>query len=174
MVRNRTFVHPWLAAGAPTFCLVGQLSKGCAMRNKLLNSLMVASIATIAVSAAAQNATPREPTPGQAQPITGTTQNGSPVGTTPSTTPTSPGMNSQYNTTTPNMNATTPGTRARLTSDQMREYIEARRACAAQTGTQAQACNDAANARFSSVDPKCQKLAGPALADCLRGADHGD
>jgi hypothetical protein len=145
------------------------------MRNKLLNSLMAAAIATITVSAVAQNATPREPTPGQAAPITGTTQNGSPVGTTPSTSPTSPGMNSQYNTTTPGstMNNMAPGTNARMTNEQMREYIEARRACSLQTGAQAQACNDAANARFTSVDPKCQKLAGQALADCLRGADHG-
>lgn len=144
------------------------------MRNKLLNSLMAATIATIAVSAVAQNATPREPTPGQAAPITGTTQNGSPVGTTPSTAPMSPGMNSQYNTTPgSNMNGTMTGTNARMTNEQMREYIEARRACSLQTGAQAQACNDAANARFTAVDPKCQKLAGQALADCLHGADHG-
>ncbi|HEY1460131.1 MAG TPA: hypothetical protein VGH59_08760 [Casimicrobiaceae bacterium] len=140
------------------------------MRNKLLNSLMAATFATLAVSAVAQNATPREPTPGQAQPLTGNTQNGSTVGTTPSTNPTSPGMNSQYNTTTPGMGNTT---NARMTNEQMREYIEARRACSLQTGAQAQACNDATNARFTAVDPKCQKLAGPALADCLRGADHG-
>ncbi|MEP6941852.1 MAG: hypothetical protein ABI981_02885 [Betaproteobacteria bacterium] len=130
------------------------------MRNKLLNSLLAASLATLTVSALAENATPREPTPGQANPITGTTQNGSPVGTTPSTAPMSPGMNSQ-------------GTRARMTNEQVRAYMDARQACSTQTGAQMQTCTDEANRKFSSVDPKCQKVSGPALADCLKGADHG-
>ena len=130
------------------------------MRNQLLNSLLAASLATLTISAFAQNATPREPTPGQANPITGTPQNGSPVGTTPSAAPMQPNMQ--------------PGTRARLTDEQIRAYIDARQSCSTQTGAAMQTCTDEANRKFSSVDPKCQKLApGPALADCLKGADHG-
>ena len=130
------------------------------MRSKLLNTLLAASLATLTVSAFAQNATPREPTPGQANPITGTPQNGSPVGTTPSAAPMKPGMQ--------------PGTRARLTDEQIRGYIDARQACSTQTGPALQACNDEANKKFSSVDPKCQKVSGTALADCLKGADRGN
>jgi hypothetical protein len=137
------------------------------MRNKLLNSLLAASLATLTVSAFAQNATPREPTPGQANPTTtGTTQNGSPVGTTPSAAPTQPGLTGQPN-------SMQPGARARMTDEQIRAYIDARQACSTKTGPELQACNDDANRKFSSVDPKCQKLAGPALADCLKGADRG-
>ena len=134
------------------------------MRNKLVQSLLVASLATLAATAGAQNATPREPTPGQVQP-----QNGSPVGTT---TATEPAITPQYNANLPYWQST-PGSRARFSDDQMSAYIDARQACAGQPLTQQAPCNDDVNARFGAVDAKCQKLAGQALVDCVHGADHG-
>jgi hypothetical protein len=137
------------------------------MRNTILQSLIVASLVTLATSAGAQNATPREPTPGQDQPLTGITQNGSPVGTMPST---APAMDSQSN---PQYNTILPTPPQRSTDDQMKAYQDARQACAGQPLAQQAACNDDANGRFGAVDPKCQRVSGSALTDCLRGADHG-
>jgi hypothetical protein len=144
------------------------------MRTTIVQALLVASLATLGASVSAQNATPREPTPGQAQPLTGTTQNGSPVGSTPST---EPGMNSQYNTqfnTNSPYPQSTPTMSQQWPDDQMKAYFDARQACTGQPLTQQAACNDAVNSRFSAIDAKCQKLSGAALAECLRGADHGD
>ena len=78
--------------------------------------------------------------------------------------PMQPGLNSQSNTMAP---------RGRMTNEQVRAYTDARQACSTQTGAAMQTCNDEANRKFSSVDPKCQKVSGAALADCLKGADHG-
>ena len=82
------------------------------------------------------------------------TLNGSPVGTAPST----PGdySNSGW-----------------IENDQMRAYMNARSACAAQPPDQQAACESATNEKFPFVDSKCQKLSGPALDDCIHGADHG-
>lgn len=144
------------------------------MRNPIVQSLLVASLATLGTIASAENATPREPTPGQAQPLTGNTQNGSPVDTTPST---SPNTNSQYGTQF-NPNApyllSTPTISPQFTNDQMKAYWDARQACAGQPMAQQASCNNDADNRFSGIDPKCHKLSGPALADCLQGVDHGD
>jgi len=52
-------------------------------------------------------------------------------------------------------------------------YIEARRACDNQPVTQRVSCENAVNERFSSIDPKCKKLSGLALDECLHGADRG-
>ena len=52
-------------------------------------------------------------------------------------------------------------------------YIEARRACDNQPMTQRASCEDAVNERFTGIDPKCQKLSGIALEECVHGADHG-
>ena len=101
-------------------------------------------------------------------------QNGSPVGTTPST---APEMNSQYGTQF-NANApylqSTPRISPQFANDQMKAYWDARQACAGQPVTQQAACNNDADNRFSAVDPKCHKLSGSALAECLQGVDHGD
>ena len=130
-------------------------------RNKLIESLLVASLATLAATAGAQNAAPREPTPGQVQP-----QNGSPVGTT------EPAINPQYNANSP-YSQPMPGSQAGLFDDQVQAYLDARQACASQPLLQQGACNDDVNSRFSSVDMKCQKLSGQALVDCVHGADRG-
>ncbi len=135
------------------------------MRTKIVQSLLVASLATLGANAFAQNAAP---TPDQAQPLTGTTQYGSPVGATPSTAPapspapyTAPGMNSQYN------------SQLNTSGDQVRAYQNARQACEGLPLAQQAACNNDANSRSSAIDSKCEKLSGSALADCLQGADHG-
>src|SRR6266851_4441760 len=103
-------------------------------RNTIVRSLLVASLATLAASAGAQNATP---TPGQAQPLTGTTQNGS--------------MDSQSNT---QYNTILPTAPQQGMDDQMKAYQDARRACAGQAQAQQAACNDDANTRFGAVDSK--------------------
>jgi hypothetical protein len=52
-------------------------------------------------------------------------------------------------------------------------YIEARRACDNQPMAQRMSCEDAVNERFTGIDPKCQKLSGTALEECVHGADRG-
>jgi hypothetical protein len=123
------------------------------LRNTIVRSLLVASLAMLAASASAQYATP---TPSQAQPPTGATQNGS--------------MDSQSNT---QYNTILPTAPQQGTDDQMKAYLDARRACDGQPLAQQAACNDNANTQFGAVDSKCQKMSGAALADCLQGADHG-
>jgi hypothetical protein len=61
----------------------------------------------------------------------------------------------------------------RVYSPEMRAYMRSRNACMAQPLAQETACNDLAAAHFTGADSKCQKLTGPALADCVQGADHG-
>ncbi len=117
------------------------------MKRQLIQTLIVGSFAAIAVNAGAQYTSP-----------SGAAQN------PPAGTMTSPSGTNSMNT----MNS-----RARMTDDQIREYMSARNACASQPASQQEACNTDLNKRFSSVDAKCQKLMGPALADCLHGADHG-
>jgi hypothetical protein len=119
------------------------------MKPTLLHALIISSFATLACSAGAQNATPRELPPGT--PPAGV-QNGTPVETPPT-------------------NA--PSMKNRMTDDQIRQYMDARSACSSQPATQLEACNTDVNRKFGSVDAKCQKLSGPALADCLRGSDRG-
>ena len=133
------------------------------MKRQLLRTLIIASFATMAANAGAENATPRElpsatPTPG--------TQNGSPAEAPPATT-----YQPTINAYPPTDNA--PGMRGRMTEQQVREYMDARRACDSQPVPQSASCTNDVNKKYSSVDAKCQKLSGPALADCLKGADHG-
>jgi hypothetical protein len=123
------------------------------MRNRLLVALVAASVVTAAAEVGAQNATPREAPPGN--PTVNSTLNGSPVGTTPN-------RAADYTTNS-----------GWIDNDQMRAYIDARNACAAQLPDRQAACDNRANERFPSVDSKCQKLSGSALDDCLHGADHG-
>ena len=133
------------------------------MNRQLLRMLIVASFATMALNAGAENATPRElpsvtPAPG--------TQNGSPVEAPPATTY-QPTINAYPST------GNSPGMRGRMTEQQMREYVDARQACNSQPTSRIESCTNDVNSKYSSVDAKCQKLSGPALADCLKGADHG-
>ena len=133
------------------------------MNRQLLRTLIVASFVTMAFNAGAENATPRElpnatPTPG--------TQNGSPAQAPPATT--YPSTINAYPST-----ADSPGMRGRMTEQQIREYMDARQACNSQPTSRIESCTNDVNSKYGSVDAKCQKLSGPALADCLKGADHG-
>ena len=52
-------------------------------------------------------------------------------------------------------------------------YKSARAACDQQPAGSRDQCRASLNTRYSGVAPKCQKLQGPALDDCLKGADTG-
>ena len=133
------------------------------MNRQLLRTLIIASFATMAFNAGAENATPRELP--SATPMPGT-QNGSPAEAPPATTY-PPTINAYPST------GNSPGTRGRMTEQQIREYMDARQACNSQPTSRIESCTNDVNSKYSSVDAKCQKLSGPALADCLKGADHG-
>ena len=118
------------------------------MRCQSIQALVVALFAAIAFNVGAQTSTPST-TPYGAQ--------GTPSTTAPAATGT----------------MGTTGTYTRMTSDQIREYVAARKSCNALPASQQPRCNNDLNQKFGSVDPKCQKLSDAALADCLRGADRG-
>jgi hypothetical protein len=134
------------------------------MKHQLLRTLIVASFATMACSAGAENATPRE-LPNGATPTTGT-QNGTPAQTPPA-------GSYQSGTSAYPSTGNSQAMRGRMTNEQMRDYMDARKACGSQPAPQMEICNNDVNKKYSSVDAKCQKVSGPALGDCLRGADHG-
>jgi len=134
------------------------------MKRQLLRSLIIASFATMACSAGAENATPRELPNGQT-PAMGT-QNGTAAQTPPA-------MDSQAGTSAYPAAGNSQTMRGRMTNEQMRDYMDARKSCASQSAPQMEMCNNEVNKKYSSVDAKCQKVSGPALGDCLRGADHG-
>jgi hypothetical protein len=115
------------------------------MKRQLIQALIIGSFATMALNAGAQNTSPA----GAAQTPSS--------GAYPSGTTTNPSG-------TDSMNA-----RPRMTDEQIRDYVDARKACSSQPAAQQESCNTDVNKKFNSVDAKCQKLAGPALADCLRG-----
>src|SRR5439155_8647053 len=122
-------------------------------RNTILQSLLVASLASLAASAGAQYVTPPP------------TVTPAPTVVTPAPTPDAQ-SSAQYNTILPM--APQQGI-----DDQMKAYQDARQTCAGQPLAQQTACNEDANTRFGAVDSKCQKLSGAALAEWLQGADHG-
>jgi hypothetical protein len=55
----------------------------------------------------------------------------------------------------------------------MRGYKGARAACDKQPIDSREKCWTTLNSRYSSLAPKCQKLSGSALDDCLKAADTG-
>jgi hypothetical protein len=120
------------------------------MKRQLIQTLVVGSFAAMAYSASAQYPS----RPGTTQPPA------NPSATTPQ--PSSGTMTSPSGTNSMNL-------RGRMTDDQIREYTNARTACASQPASQQEACNADLNKKFNSVDAKCQKLNGQALTDCLHG-----
>ena len=62
--------------------------------------------------------------------------------------------------------------KGQMTPDQVRDYLSARNACGAPSA-QTQACIDDVHKKFTNVDPKCQKLYGPALTDCMQSMKKG-
>lgn len=67
--------------------------------------------------------------------------------------------------------AMSPGS-SRMTSDQVRDYLDARNKCGAPSAT-TQACIDDVHKRYSMVDPKCRTLFGSALTDCIQSMSKG-
>ncbi len=131
------------------------------MRQKILNTLLIASFGAMAATAAAQTTYPAQ---------NNTPQN-APVGNTaaPPTTGTSGGTMAPSDST-----LKAPGTAmdSNVPTD-MKGYKSARAACDTQSMDSREKCRTTLNTRYSAVAPKCQKLAGSALDDCLKGADTG-
>jgi hypothetical protein len=117
------------------------------MRQRILNTLLIATFGAMAATAAAQTAAPAQ-------------------NATPPTTGTSGGMMAPSDSTmnTP-MDTSVP--------KDMRGYKIARTACDKQPMDSREKCRTTLNTRYSAVAPKCQKLSGSALDDCLKGADTG-
>jgi len=149
------------------------------MKNRLLYTALLALCTSVAINAGAQSTSPGGTAPGvtpSSPPSTVTTPgtvNGTAPGTVNGTTPGTMNRNGATMGTTPG--TTTPNgtmTTGRMSDADIRAYMDARNACSSQPAEQQQACNDAANRRYSTVSPKCQQLTGTALGDCLRGTDH--
>jgi hypothetical protein len=132
-------------------------------RQKILNVLLIASFGAVAATAGAQTTPAQNNTPRNAP--TGTTA-APPTGTT----------GDAYGGTTAPSDSTmkTPGTAmdSSLPTD-MSGYKAARAACDKQPLNSRDQCRTTLNARYGSLAPKCQKLSGSALDDCLKGADTG-
>ena len=110
------------------------------MRQKILNTLLIASFGAMAATAAAQTTAPAQ----------NDTPRNAPIGNT----------------------AAPPTTESSVPAD-MRGYKNARAACDKQPLDSRDQCRTTLNTRYSAVAPKCQKLSGSALDDCLKGADTG-
>ena len=138
-----------------------------------MRGLIIASFGALAMTAGAQTQQPQGDNP----------RANSTPGTTPPTAAQPGGMtNGTPNNGTGTMNrGTTTGTgtmsngmmRDKGQSQMYDDYKAARRACDGMPMAQQESCNNAANKKYSSIDPKCQKVSGAALDDCIRGADHG-
>jgi hypothetical protein len=116
------------------------------MRQRILNTLLIAMFGGMAATAAAQYAAPAQ-------------------NATPPTTGASGGMMAPSDSTITPMDTSVP--------KDMRGYKNARTACDAQPMDAREKCRTTLNTRYSAVAPKCQKLSGSALDDCLKGADTG-
>ncbi len=134
-------------------------------RQKILNALLIATFGAVAATAAAQTPTGQNDTPRNAP--TGTAPEPA-VGNTPA--PPSYG-----GTITPrDSTMTAPGTAMdRGAPKDMSGYKAERAACDKQPLNSRDQCRVTLNGRYASVAPKCQKLSGSALDDCLKGADTG-
>jgi hypothetical protein len=136
------------------------------MRQKILNAMLIATFGAVAATAAAQtpaaqqNDTPRNaPTGTATEPAVG-----SPAP--------SPGYGGTMTPSDSTMKA--PGTAIdRGAPTDMSGYKAARAACDKQPLNSRDQCRVTLNGRYASLAPKCQKLSGSALDDCLKGADTG-
>jgi hypothetical protein len=135
------------------------------MRQRIVHTLLAASLAAFAMNACAQttpspqNNSPRNAPVGDAvAPPVGAATSGAGAPATPA------------------MNAPTPAMGSPMGSDTPRDmsgYKAARAACDKGTTAAQEQCRNTVNTRYSGFAPKCQKLSGSALDDCIKGADHG-
>jgi hypothetical protein len=127
------------------------------MRQKILNALLIASFGAVAATASAQTSAPQNDTPRNA-----------PAGTTAAP----PAGTTSGGTMAPSPAIHAPGTTMdRSVPTDMSGYKGARAACDKQPVASKDQCRTELNLRYSAVSPKCQKLSGTALDDCLKGAD---
>ena len=143
------------------------------MTSRLLQTLLVASFGAMAITATAQNATPRD-NPAGTNTMQTAPQNGSQTGPN-SNVP----SNTGYGGTTGTMNSTTTTatTKYKALSDaDMRAYREGRTACdRVAPGATQDTCRSQFNSKWASVDPKCQKVGlGSELDQCLKRSDHAN
>jgi len=136
-------------------------------RQQLMRGLIIASLGALAVTAGAQTQQPQGDNPrGNSTPGTTGPTASQPSGVTSGTGTMSNG--------TMNNGTMSNGMRDKGSSQMSSDYKAARRTCDNMPLAQQESCNNAANKKYSSIDPKCQKVSGSALDDCLRGADHGN
>jgi hypothetical protein len=131
------------------------------MRHKLLNALLIASLSAMTATVTSQTTAPAQ----------NNTPRNAPVGTTsaPPAGTTSGGMMAPNDST---MKAPGAAMDSNMPTD-MKGYKSARAACDTQPMDSREKCRTTLNTRYSAVAPKCQKLSGSALDDCLKGADTG-
>jgi hypothetical protein len=127
-------------------------------RQKILNALLIASFGAVAVSASAQtyNTPQNAPAGNTAPPPTATT-----------------GSTSGATTASSDSTMKAPGTAESSAPTDMSGYKAARAACDKQPPNSREECRLTVNGRYGALAPKCQKLSGSALDDCLNGADTG-
>jgi hypothetical protein len=132
------------------------------MRNRLLTSLLIASFGVMAATAGAQ------PTPSAPN----NSPRNAPVGT--STAPSTDGSADPAYGANNSAGMRTPGMMdSSAMPTTMTGYKSARAACEQQPLASREQCRVSLNTRYSGVAPKCQKLLGSALDECLKGADTG-
>ncbi len=124
------------------------------MKTKFAQTLLVASMGVFAITASAQNATPRD-NPAGTNTYNTAPQNGTQTGTTPST-----AMDSGMKKYRP------------LSEADIRSYKSGWSACDRMTGADQTTCRTKFASTWTQVDPKCQKVTGTALDECLKGNDH--
>jgi hypothetical protein len=140
------------------------------MRQKILNALLIATFGAVAAAAAAQTPTGQNDMPRNA-PV-GSAPEPAVGNTTPSSTTPSPSYGGTMAPSDSTMQA--PGTAMDSNAlPDMSSYKAARAACDKQPLNSRDQCRVTINTRYASLAPKCQKLSGSALDDCLKGADTG-
>jgi hypothetical protein len=125
-------------------------------RQNILNALLIASFGAVAASAGAQtyNTPQNAPTGDSAAPPAATTS-GATMAPSDST-------------------LKAPGTAMDSSAPtDLSGYKAARAACDKQPPNSQEQCRITLNGRYGALAPKCQKLSGSALDDCLKGADAG-
>jgi hypothetical protein len=128
-------------------------------RQNILNALLIASFGAVAASAGAQtyNTPQNAPTGDTAAPPAATTGSTSGATMAPS-----------------DSTLKAPGTAMDSSAPtDMSAYKAARAACDKQPPNSQEQCRITLNGGYGALAPKCQKLAGSALDDCLKGGDAG-
>jgi len=132
------------------------------MRQRILATLLIASFGAISATASAQTT-----------PVPNNTPRNAPVGTAAAPAVGAPAAPSTAGSTGTTMPAGTMAPMDNSVPTDMTGYKSARTACDSQAADMKAKCLNSVNTRFSSVAPKCQKLSGSGLDDCLKGADTG-